>query len=413
MSELYYPEDVSTGYFVTCLGEGLAPFYDVRVLCSQPTYQAKGQRAPATEVRKGVRIRRCPATTLAKDSLPLRVINAVTISASIFLNALFRISAEDVVIVVTNPPLLPYVVAAACRLRGARCLLLVHDVYPEILVRTGLMSSDGWPAAMLAWCSARLYRTVDRVIVIGRDMRRLFVAKLGAKRDRVVLIPNFGDPDQISPKPREENAVLRSLGVAERFVVQYSGNMGRTHGLEFVLEAARALRGSNVQFLFVGAGAKRSWIEAICQREAIDNVAVLGYVARQELGNYLTACDVALVSLQPGMAGISVPSRMYNILAAGKPIIAVMDDDSELACLVQHELIGWVVPPGRPEAIVAAIEDAQRSQEQLDLMSVRARQVAQRYTVNHAVAEYRAMIEAVRAEALAARDVSLADKPNS
>ena len=131
----------------------------------------------------------------------------------------------------------------------------------------------------------------------------------------IELIPNWADLEDIAPSDRQENALLSTLGIADRFVVQYSGNIGRTHGIDTLLSAADRLRDDRVQFLFIGDGATS-----------------------------LNACDVAVVSLAPGMSGVSVPSRMYNILAAGKPIVAVADDESELARVVREEQVGWVVP---------------------------------------------------------------------
>lgn len=398
LSELYYPEDVSTGYFVTRIAEGLADTYDVRVLCSQPTYEARGTRAPRTEERQGVLIHRCAATALTKDILPLRAINVATISLSIFVNSLWRIRGGDTVIVVTNPPALPFLTRVACAVRGARCVLLVHDVYPDLMTHAGMLRTDAFLSRAMLRCSAWLYRSVERVIVLGRDMEELIAGRIRGRRHSIVVIPNFGDIDAIVPKPRSENALLRKHALQDRFVVQFSGNMGRSHGLEHLLEAAAILAQSNVHFLFVGSGARKRWLADECSRRALTNVTILGYVAREELGESLNACDVTVVSLAAGMAGVSVPSRMYNILAAGKPIIAVADAESELSQVVREERVGWVVPPGRPDMILQAILEAQRSPELIGAMRVRARGAAERYTQLHAVAAYRTMIDTLASD---------------
>ncbi len=400
LSELYYPEDVSTGYFVTRIAEGLAGTYNVRVLCSQPTYEARGTRAPRTEERQGVFVHRCAATALPKDVLPLRAINVATISLSIFVNSLLRIRARDTVIVVTNPPLLPFLTRVACAVRGARCVLLVHDVYPDLMTQAGLLQTGAFLSRTMLRCSAWLYQSVERVVVLGRDMEELIAGRIRGKPHAIVVIPNFGDTVAIVPKPKRENALLRKHALQDRFVVQFSGNMGRSHGLEHLLEAAALSADSNVHFLFVGSGARKHWLVDECGRRALTNVTILGYVDREELGESLNACDVTVVSLASGMAGVSVPSRMYNILAAGKPIIAVADAESELCRVVREERVGWVVAPGRPEAIVQAILEAQRSPELVEAMRVRARSAAERYTQPHAVAAYRLMIDALESESV-------------
>ena len=129
VSELYYPELTSTGYFLTGIAEGLASVYDVSVLCGQPSYWARGTSAPTREICNGVDVCRCWATTLDKNKVVFKIVNLVTISLSIFFSALFRFRGGDIVIAVTNPPLLPYLALLACRTRGGRFVLLVHDVY--------------------------------------------------------------------------------------------------------------------------------------------------------------------------------------------------------------------------------------------------------------------------------------------
>ena len=240
VSELYYPEETSTGYLLTRIAEHLATRHDVGVLCSQPTYRARGLRAPATEVRNGVKIRRCSGTTFDRNSLFGRVINMLTITASIFGRALSEFSRGDVVIVVTNPPLLPFFTAAASAIHGSRCIILVHDVYPDVLVASGMTTPDSLLARAIGALTTMLYRSVSRIIVIGRDMERLVRRKLPPGDSRIRLIPNWADVDTIFPEDRPTNPVLVAEGLASNFVVQYAGNMGRSHDIETILAAAKS-----------------------------------------------------------------------------------------------------------------------------------------------------------------------------
>lgn len=159
--------------------------------------------------------------------------------------------------------------------------------------------------------------------------------------------------------PRGENALLRRLPVDSRFVVQYMGNMGRTHGVDLLAQAAKRLHGNDrIHFLFVGWGARKAALEEMVREGRLDRVTVLPGCAPEELPSYANACDLSVIAFQPGMAGVSVPSRMYNVMAAGKPILAVAAADSELARVVREESIGWVVPANDLGALVAAIERA-------------------------------------------------------
>ena len=377
VSELYYPEDTSTGYFMTGIAEGLARRYPVNVLCGQPTYSERGIRAPAVATRNGVHIRRCAAATLDKNIIACRIINLLTISISLFVNALRGIARNDCVLVVTNPPLLPFLIALACKLRSARCLLLVHDVYPEVLIVTGITKANSFSARLINGLTHKLYLSVERIITLGRDMRQLVCDKLIPDLRPVTIIPNWGDVAAVHPMPRASNHLIRELKLNDKFVIQYSGNIGRTHGLEDLLKAALRLRNDPIHFLIIGSGAKFNLLEPEINKERLNNITILPRVPRDKLYDSLNACDVAVIAFVAGMAGISVPSRMYNIMAAGKPIIAVADENSELALVVKEEHIGWVVPPGDVDRFAAAVLEARSDPVRLTEMGIRARRAAE------------------------------------
>jgi colanic acid biosynthesis glycosyl transferase WcaI len=377
VSELYYPELTSTGYYLTRIAEGLAATFTTHALCSQPTYSARGFRAPAREIRNGVHIHRVPSTTFDKNVLPLRMLNALTITASMFAVAIASFRRGDAILVVTNPPFLPFAMRLACGLRGAACVLLVHDVYPDVLVITGHLRESGLRLRTVAWLTKRLYRSMSRVVVIGRDMQRRIGARVG--RTPMELIPNWADLDAITPMDRQTSPILGDLGLQQNFVVQYSGNMGRSHALGVIVDAAAALAGDPaVHFLLAGSGAQRAWLEDQVVRRGLTNVTIRDPFPREQLNQVLAACDVAIVTLEAGMAGVSVPSRMYNILAAARPLIAVADRESDLAGAVEREQIGWVVAPGDAAGLVQAIASARRDPAALATKGARARQVAER-----------------------------------
>ena len=394
VSEQYYPQETATGYLLTELAEGLAQHLNVNVLCGMPGQPVGGARVPRREQRNGVSIQRCAATMLNKDVLWQRLINLVTLSGSLFFQAIQRIGCQDDVLVVTNPPSLPFLVAAACWLRRARCVLLIYDVYPQVMVATGVIRQGALLTRCLDWLNKWLYRSVERIVVLGRDMAGLAAAKLEQDDGRIVVIPNWADLQQVLPGERRGNALLHELGLAEKFVVQYAGNMGRPNDLESLLECAQRLEDvSDIHFLFIGSGAKRSWLEQTVRKNHLANVTILPNRPRSDQPNFLNACDIAVVSLVPGMSGVSVPSRMYNILAAGKPLLAIVGQDSEAACMVREEQVGWVVPPRQPDEIVAAILEAKADPERLSEMGLRARAAAEiKYSLEKATQAYLALI---------------------
>ena len=389
---------------MTRIAEGLATDVDVQVLCSQPTYASRGLRASRTEVRNGVRVRRCPSTTLDRTVRAYRLLNVLTITASLWAFAVASVRRGDCLLVVTNPPLLPFVAATAAWLRGASLLLLVHDVYPDVLTASGLLTQTGFLARSLLWLSRRLYRSARRTIVLGRDMKRLVETAMGASGDSIAIIPNWADSESIHPTKRAENALLVELGLIDKFVVQYAGNMGYTHGLECLVGAMEKLRSDeDVFFLFIGSGTKKPWLEAKVRELELPNARVLGNRPRGDQPNFLNACDIAIITFVAGMAGVSVPSRMYNILAAGKPIIAVADDDSELAEVVRNERLGWVVRPGEADGIVQAVLAARRQPDVLLDMGRRARAVAERYSLSSVIDAYRRLLAGLGSSGMMSR----------
>jgi colanic acid biosynthesis glycosyl transferase WcaI len=392
ITELYYPEDTSTGYFLTQIAEGLAIDFDVHVLATQPTYSARGVRAPAFEKLNGVQVYRCPSTTLNKDILLFKLINLITVSASIFVQSVLRMKKGDLALVVTNPPLLPFLTMLACRLRGLKMVLLIHDVYPDVMVLAGLISPDGILARIIEWFTRGLYRSCEVIVTLGRDMQALVDKKMGSPSlpGKVVVITNWGDVEHIVPMSKQENDLIEKLGLSDKFVIQYSGNMGRTHGLEVLLETAKHLKNEKlIHFLIIGSGAKQKWVQVEARKSKMENVTLLPYLPRNELNISLSACDLAVITFIGNMAGVSVPSRMYNILAAGRPIVAAADSDSELAMVIGEERIGWVVPPDSPEELHKAILEAYQNPDRLQEMGSQARALVERkYSLKLVIDEY-------------------------
>lgn len=398
VSELYYPELTSTGYFLTGIAEGLASVYDVFVLCGQPSYWSRGVRAPVHEIRNGVNVQRCRATTLDKNRPLFKIINLITVSLSIFSAAVFRLRRGDIVIAVTNPPLLPYVAAFACRVKGSHIVPLIHDVYPEVLTRLDILNSRSISVRLLDRASRWLYNNAERIVVLGRDMHNLVAGKITSHRDHVVIATNWADIDTISPQPRSKNRLLTKLNLDGNFVVQLYGNIGQPHCVEDLVTAAELLKSDPVfHFLLICWGAKKRWVVDRKHTLKLENLTILDPLPREDSCDVQNACDIAINTLSNGMSGISVPSRTYNALAAGKPMLVVCDSDSELAEVVREEEIGWVVPPGHPDRLVAALREAKADPGQLCAMSKRARIAAEtKYTSSHVLEVYKSLIEGIQ-----------------
>lgn len=391
ISELYYPEETSTGYYLTRIAEGLTVKFDVKVISGQPNYSARGTIAPKRETHKGVQIFRVGGTRLDKNVIAFRLINMVTLSTTVFINSLRRFKSGDRVLVVTNPPTMPFIVALASLFRGASYTLLIHDNYPEILIAAKKMRLGTFAASFLAYVNRWLYKYAAKIIVVGRDMEELVARKTEGLDIPIVTIANWAELESVTPEQKSSNTLLAELNIVDKFVFLYAGNMGHPNDLESIVDcAAKLVVDTRIHFVFLGAGVKRRWLSEQVKIRSLSNVSVLDPRPRSEQQVFLNACDVAFVSLVDKMLGVSMPSRTYNILAAGKPMIALTEQNSELARIIAEERVGWTVAPGSPDELLKAI--LQAIDESIDLaeMGRRSRFAAEtKYSLHIALEQYR------------------------
>jgi len=391
VTELYYPEMTSTGYYLTQIAEGLADDFRVRVLCGQPNYAARGTKAPKREIHKNVEIFRVAGTTLDKNVILFRMVNMLTHGGSVFFRALREFRKGDRVLVVTTPPSLPFITALAALLKGAGYVLLIHDNYPEILIAAGKLKENSFFAGTLDFFNRWLYKYASRIIVCGRDMETLVARKTEGLDIPLETIQNWAELESVRPFPREENELLRELGIDDQLVFLYAGNMGYPNDLESLVECAARLRQDDrFRFVFLGTGVKRKWLERAVEEKALDNVILLDPRPRGEQNVFLNACDVGIVTLVRKMWGVSMPSRTYNILAAGKPILALTEEGSEIERVVKEERVGWTVPANDPDALLRKILQIAEERAGFGEMSRRARKAAlEKYSAQAALVKYK------------------------
>lgn len=400
VSELYYPQETATGYLLTQLAEGLAQERTlakvVGVICAMPYGSLGGSRLPAYEEHARVHIHRCRASALDKNKLLLRLANAATQSLSLAWATWRHVRSGDCVLVVTNPPTLPFLVALICHVKRVRCILLIHDIYPEVAVAAGVLKAGSWLVRAATWLNCQLYRRVDRIVVLGRDMQERVRASL-LNQQRVVVIPNWAEHDAIRPTARDETKLVRELDLVGKFIVQYAGNMARVNDVETLLACAEQLRQrSDIHFVFLGTGAKRRWIEEQVAVRSLANVSIVNCRPRSQQADFLNACDVGVVALCRGMYGVSVPSRTYNILAAGRPVLAIVEPGSEVARMVEEEGAGWVIPPGEAALLAQRIRCLADDSERLAPARRSARQAAETtYSLPSVLNSYRELIHSL------------------
>jgi glycosyltransferase involved in cell wall biosynthesis len=320
---------------MTRLAERLVDDASVTVLCGPTAYDLESV-AVDTPVDPRVAVSRVEVGQWNKNRLASRLMRSMLLTIGLALRLLIRARRGDTVVLVTNPPLLLLSIAVISSFRRLQLVVIVHDVYPEVLTVARLLSPTGIMFRVLRRTFNCAYSAADRLVVIGRDMHELFVAKVlsSGGRGRIAVIENWADTERVIPLTRETENVVR---------LQFAGNLGRVQGLLPLLAAVREAANNEIAIDLIGTGALRDALIAFSEEHGLTQVQILPPFARPEQRRTLSECDIGIVSLEAGMFGLGVPSKAYNILAAGRAILFIGDPRSEIGRMVSEYAVGWVV----------------------------------------------------------------------
>jgi len=356
VNQHYYPDVASTGQHLTDLAEYLASEgYWVEVLTGRGKYVAGKMNVPAHEVRNGVKITRVRTTSFGRGRHVGRIADYLSFYLRV-VGALLFGPKRDGVVFLTTPPLLGFLGAIARLLRRQRYGVWSMDLHPDAEVASGMLREGSVVARLLEWANATGYRDADFVIDLGSYMKGRIVAK-GVPLERTHTIPVWSAKDEIVPIPRDQNPLLDKLGLREKFVVMYSGNAGIVHDFDAICEAMRRLKDDpRIYFLFVGDGPRRREIEQFADEHGIRNFEYRGYFSREELRYSLSTADVHLISLRKEFVGISVPGKLYGIMASARPALFVGPKNCESAEAVSSGAAGAVVDPEAGRAADRLVE---------------------------------------------------------
>jgi glycosyltransferase involved in cell wall biosynthesis len=379
VSQHYPPDHSTTAAIMASIATHLASEAPLLVLSGMPgsaNQEAIGSGRPAVvEIKNRMG---------SKAALIRRAAAEMFFTIRVFVALLGRLRSGDVVLTVTAPFMLPYAVAAAAMLKRARSVLIMHDLFPDVLVMAGLLKPSSLVATLISGANALMFRMLSAVVIIGRDTEALLLRYKGLTRDRICFIPNWAT---LAPGVRPIDPDNPYRRAKTGFIVGLSGNLGFTHDPDIVFEAARALRDDpDIHFMLSGWGIGFDRLKAMQSEAKLPNVSLVERVPEQDLEAFLSAADVWLIPYRKDLAGVSVPSRFYNLLAIGRPVILVSEANAEAALTVTEHGIGWVVEPGKPDDLAAAIRSASLS---ADLpMRERAVTVSQRYNFASAMVSY-------------------------
>ncbi|MFG0306598.1 MAG: glycosyltransferase family 4 protein [Phycisphaerales bacterium JB040] len=384
LNQAFYPVVVATAQMARDLADHLVGRgHRVSVVASRSVYGKSGAQLPRRETVDQIEIHRVGASLFGRSNILLRAADF----AIFYLRAAFRllrIDRPDAVVAFTTPPFIAQLALLNRRLRGSRSVLWLMDMYPDVAVACGVMRPSSPLTRFFDRLNRRILRKSDAVVVLGRCMQQLVLDK-GADPGRVKLIPVWADTSGIAPVEHDENPFRAELGLPDNaVVVMYSGNWGIAHDAETICAAMKSVAESPprdgsgneipVRFVFIGGGKRRPEVEAFIEEHALgEHARYLDYLPRDQIRYSLGAADVHLITVREGLEGLIVPSKLFGIMAAGRPSLYLGSPESEIARILCETESGLVFAEGDAEPLADAIRDLARDPERRRSMGERAR----------------------------------------
>lgn len=373
ISELFPPDETSTAFILGEIANVMASKYDVKVICGPEIYDKRKKTDPNNRfvLNSRIQVTHVNGVDLDKNTFFGKVMRFAVISCQLYKTAKKNIKDGDKVLLVTNPA---PVVALISRLRKKRVFelnILVHDVFPENTKPAGLKLPT-WNYRSLKNFFDKAYSRADQLIALGRDMKQVLEKKVARfeHQPKVTIIENWADFDIVSPMDMPLHP--------DKFVLEYAGNIGRVQGLHALIEDIKTAENDGLEFHLWGTGAEENRLKEYTQSNKMSNVVFHGAYLRSKQSEVINSCDMALVTLTEGMFGLGVPSKTYNIMAAGKAVLFIGEPESEIGLLVKEKQIGYVFRPEDKKGIVEFLSSLtpERVSEFKD-MGQRARNVAE------------------------------------
>ncbi|WP_029351216.1 glycosyltransferase family 4 protein [Bosea sp. 117] len=331
----FSPDESATSRMVSSLAFALAAQgIEVRVLTGRARYEAGAEPCPARETLSGTDVHRIWSTQFGRRTLPGRALDYLSFHASALMWLLTHTRRGDICIVCTDPPLLSCTAALALAATGGSLVNWIMDLYPELAIDAGLIPRGGLVARTTIRLRDLSLRAARCTVAPTRAMAKV-VEDRGIPADRVSVLPHWASGEAIRPMPAERSVLRRCWGLDGKFVVGYSGNLGRSHEFGTLLDAASRLSGrADIVFLIVGDGFRRAQVEDGVRQRGLRNVMMQPLQPRELLSDCLAAADVHLVSLLPEMEPYVVPSKFFGIAAAARPTFFIGAPDGEIAQLL-------------------------------------------------------------------------------
>lgn len=392
ISQVFYPDEVSTANLFTKLSSKIADDENVvvDVWCAQPSYSCL-ERQPKHVVYKNINITYLSSTNFKKDYLLGRLMNYLTFTISVICKLLFT-KDRTPVFTHTTPPSLGIIISMICKLKKRRFIYVLLDIFPDGLVRLGKLKNKSLLVKIWKKLNRNTFKSCHRIIVIGRDMQKWLLNFYPEAANKIQYIPIWQDDYLIKPTQFSENPFVQKNHLQDKFIVQYSGNMGLWNDMEHLGKLVN-LKIKDVSFVFIGGGMRKKELVNAIDNVDDTNVKFFSFLSNDDYSNAVSACHVALISLRNNLEGMAVPSKIMGIMAAGIPVLAVVPSESEIAMIVNEEKCGMVIDPEDLNGLHKAIETLKENDELRQQMAKNGRLAFEKkYTVSIIANAYKTLL---------------------
>ncbi len=372
ITEYFYPAERNDAILLTKIVKTFSNLNNVEVICTSELGEKK-----ELEFLVG-KIHRLKNLNIKSKRLIPRILKLSYLTFKLIFKSIFFLKNGDRVFIVTNPVfLLPFIVFLK-KIKKFEITLLVYDIFPENLIATNLLHENNIIYKVLKNIYSLSYNNIDKLIVIGRDMKEFIKEKTNNTKE-VFLIENWCDYEKIIPMRKEDNNIIKNLNLQDKIVFSFVGNFGLVQGIQNLLEASSLVKNKNFILLFIGDGSEKNKIEQFIKYNNKNNVIYAGKYPNNEENIFLNACDISLISLDESMYGLGVPSKTYYNMSAGKPLLYIGCRYSEVGRVIIDNQIGWVCESRNPKKLANLIDEICREKDSFLKIGNKSRETLIKY----------------------------------
>jgi len=396
LTQYFYPDVASTGQLLSELAKGLSEKNVlVEVITAAPSYSYKIPSLKKENYFK-VKIKRIWSFRLSKNNRVGQILNSTTFFANAFVKLIIKKNLSNLLIV-SNPPFLPFLGIFLKKLKGVKFIFLIHDVFPEKAVKLNYLNQNSLIVKFWNFMDRKLLFSASKIVVLSETMKVLIEKKFDkiglTEKEKISVIHNWADEEFIKPSEEKSIEFRKEYNLGEKFIIQYSGNLGASYELEKIIEVAETLKNEEYIFLIIGDGVKKNKLMKMRADKNLSNIIFLPYLEKNLLPYSLVSTDISLITYESKLEGLLMPSKLYTILASGKPVIALCKKGSEIDRIIVESECGFTIDNDLEE-FAEKIRDLANNRVLRERLGKNARKYFEmNYTLKKSIGEYYSIIK--------------------